>query len=277
MNRTIVFAAVAATCGLSLMAAGTNAVKKASKASLREKLAEMTPAEQEAFKSRMAMKRFGGWIVKPGTGAGQIAYVNATKRVDDAFLGKALLDLEDLLQCKFLAQKTDAVITLENVARETVRTKAAAAIFLVESDVMPSLLVAPESDWAIVNVTPLAKDGPDEAKFRMRLEKEIWRAFGFLCGAAYSNSQSCVMNPVEDIEDLDLLRGKYICPEPQVSIRKQLTKIGVKPYYRTTYLAACREGWAPQPTNEFQKAIWEKAHALPKNPMKIEFDPKKGK
>ena len=34
---------------------------------------------------------------------------------------------------------------------------------------------------------------------------------------------------------------------------------------------------APAPTNEFQKAVWDKVHAIPQNPMKIEFDPKKGR
>ena len=44
-----------------------------------------------------------------------------------------------------------------------------------------------------------------------------------------------------------------------------------------TYKEACEEGWAPAPTNEIQKAIWDKVRATPKNPMKIEFDPKKGR
>jgi len=37
------------------------------------------------------------------------------------------------------------------------------------------------------------------------------------------------------------------------------------------------EGWAPAPTNEYQKIVWDKVHAIPQKPMKIEFDPKKGR
>ena len=41
-----------------------------------------------------------------------------------------------------------------------------------------------------------------------------------------------------------------------------------------TYKRACREGWAPTPTNDVQRAIWEKVHAIPDKPLTIEFDPK---
>jgi len=56
-----------------------------------------------------------------------------------------------------------------------------------------------------------------------------------------------------------------------------LKALGVKPAEKTTYRKACREGWAPAPTNEVQQAIWDKVHQIPANPMKIEFDPKKGR
>ena len=47
--------------------------------------------------------------------------------------------------------------------------------------------------------------------------------------------------------------------------------------YKVTYKDACEAGWASKPTNIWQKAIWDKVHTTPKNPMKIEFDPKKGR
>ena len=58
---------------------------------------------------------------------------------------------------------------------------------------------------------------------------------------------------------------------------KYMEKCGVTPLRIATYRQACREGWAPAPTNDVQKAIWDKVHAIPKSPMKIEFDPKKGR
>ena len=59
--------------------------------------------------------------------------------------------------------------------------------------------------------------------------------------------------------------------------RTYMEPLGVKPSILVPYRRACEEGWAPAPTNEYQKAIWDKVHAAPKNPMKIEFDPKKGR
>ena len=43
----------------------------------------------------------------------------------------------------------------------------------------------------------------------------------------------------------------------------------------STYKKACEEGWAPNPTNEFQKAIWDKVHELPTEPIKIKPEEKK--
>jgi hypothetical protein len=61
------------------------------------------------------------------------------------------------------------------------------------------------------------------------------------------------------------------------SINENLQALGMASERKVPYVKACKEGWAPAPTNEFQKAIWDKVHSTPKNPMKIEFDPKKGK
>ena len=44
---------------------------------------------------------------------------------------------------------------------------------------------------------------------------------------------------------------------------------------RTVYRKACEEGWAPQPTNDVQKAIWDKVHAMPTEPLKIKPETKK--
>jgi hypothetical protein len=59
--------------------------------------------------------------------------------------------------------------------------------------------------------------------------------------------------------------------------QRHLKAIGITKKVVKTYLDACEEGWAPAPTNDVQKAIWDKVHAAPKNPMKIEFNPKKGR
>ena len=45
----------------------------------------------------------------------------------------------------------------------------------------------------------------------------------------------------------------------------------------SSYRDACHKGWAPPPANDIQQQIWDEIRAIPANPMKIEFDPKKGR
>lgn len=243
----------------------------------KERFAAMSPKEQEEYRWRKAMKRFGGWVTKEGSGKGQVAFVDTTKRLPEGWLAKAIYEIEDLIECTMVAQTSTNTVTVANADKELLRTHAGAAIFLVEDKTLPTMLVAPESDWAILNLAALSEGNPDEKTFLFRVEKEVWRTFGHLCGAAESSMGGCVLAPVNTIEDLDAIPSKFICPEPMNSLRRHLDHIGVKPYYRTTYMEACREGWAHQPTNEYQQAIWDKIHQIPDQPLKVKFDPAKAK
>jgi len=265
--KTLIIAALAVATGLTAFAKFTPEQQAAIKAG-KEKIAKLSPEERAARRAQREMKHFGGFIIKEGSGSGRVAYVNATKRVDAKWLADELAEIEDLLGITLAVVPSDAKVTVANAGKELLRSKSEMAVFLVEDDALPVMLVAPESDWAILNVAALAKDGPDDKKFRERLAKEIWRVFGNLCGAADSE-MGCVLSPVNTIEDLDALPTKYICPEPMNPIRNHLRHSGVKPYRRATYKEACREGWAPQPTNEFQKAIWDQTHAAPTKPLVI--------
>ena len=60
-------------------------------------------------------------------------------------------------------------------------------------------------------------------------------------------------------------------------MQKMWNRFGVSKERRVPYRVACQQGWAPAPTNDYQKAVWEEVHAVPSDPMKIEFDPKKGR
>ena len=84
------------------------------------------------------------------------------------------------------------------------------------------------------------------------------------------------MAAIKEPKDLD----KMLEAAPVDAIQRAIESLkvyGVTPQEMSTYKKACQEGWAPAPTNEYQKAVWDKVHAAPKNPMKIEFDPKKGR
>ncbi len=140
-----------------------------------------------------------------------------------------------------------------------------------------TILVAPEQAWAVVSTAALSKDAPSEAVLADRVQKEIWRALALILGASNSKTQPCVMRQINTLQDLDAVQTKMPSPAPFPMMSAVASKLNVSRVYTATYKKACQEGWAPAPTNDIQKAIWDQVHAVPKNPMKIEFDPKKGR
>ena len=242
----------------------------------KERFAALSPEEQSKVRAERMMKRFGGMLTKPNTGSGSVAYVNCTKSVSSDFLKKITKEIEDLLSIKIHVKESSITPQMEGMSKAVLKSGSEVAIFIVENDLYPTLLVAPESEWAIINIAQLSKDNPDKVKLLQRITKQVWRSFGFLCGAADSQTVGCTMKPVSTLDELDGI-GQYICPEPLPSIVSHLKHLGVKPIVTVTYRQAVREGWAPPPTNEYQKAIWNKIHAMPTAPIKILPETKKVK
>ena len=154
--------------------------------------------------------------------------------------------------------------------------KAAYSILIAESDECPGLCVMPEERIAIINAKRYL-GGKDPLAPETRLIKEVWRALGFVGGIGYAPYQNDVLQPVYNLMELDALVYQVMQPMNFQKMYGQMAKFDVKRARHIPYKLAVMEGWAPAPTNEYQKAIWDKVHAAPKNPMKIEFDPKKGR
>lgn len=159
-----------------------------------------------------------------------------------------------------LAGKRDA----EAVARVTVVSKADA----------PMLICAPDEGWAEVNVRPLADDGANDFILRTRLQKTVMRAMCYALGCGNSSVQPCVMTEVNASADLDKL-AKVMSPETMGKVFCTARNRGGLPRQYASYRKACQEGWAPQPTNDIQKAIWDKVHEMPTAPLKIKPETKK--
>ena len=140
----------------------------------------------------------------------------------------------------------------------------------------PALAVYPEERIGLVNADRL-KGGEDPAAPEVRVSKEIWRAMGFIGGVGFSQHENDMMQPYYTLKELDGNIHAYIQPMNMAKMGRFWKRFGVKKEARVPYLVACQEGWAPAPTNDVQKAIWDKVHAVPATPMKIEFDPKKGR
>ena len=144
-----------------------------------------------------------------------------------------------------------------------------ATLFIIDDARYPMSLLAPEARWAVVNVAQLKCE--KTPYFEARVHKETFRALALLAGAAGSKYDHCITGCVTKPEDLDNLAEIKMPVEMKDRFAKHLPGYGIVPGRKTTYLHACREGWAPAPTNEFQKAIWEKVHAIPDKPIKIRY------
>lgn len=170
-------------------------------------------------------------------------------------------------------------VAVEVVGRgEDPATKVGAFVTLAEQgEKVPALLCAPEDYWSTVNVTRLLAGEPDEATLKSRIVKELWRALAYALGAANSPQQPCVMRPISRAGDLDLHKVAALTPQPLMAMHGTINQLDFAKGGQVTYRRACEEGWAPAPTNDVQKAVWDKVHQMPKKPIGIEYDPKKGR
>ena len=139
------------------------------------------------------------------------------------------------------------------------------------------LVIMPDNAIAIVDVKALSADKPGKTLLETRLSKEIWRGLVYALGGGNTYVQNCVMKQVSSLKGLDAIPSRTACPDAYLRIAESARTIGLNPLRRVTYRQACREGWAPAPSNDVQKAVWEQIHQIPDKPITIEYDPKKDK
>jgi hypothetical protein len=242
MKRIVVCAALAAS------ALAADAAKKAS--------------EEDYVRSE------GGLVLEPNTQKGEIAYVDCQSSAKGEWIAES---------AEYFRRESKFKVTVGRGSFDLRSPRLAGdmTLFVVDDPSMPSVLVAPESRWAVVNVAPLKSD--KEPFFRARVLKELSRGFAMLCGASDSQFPGALTSAITKTADLDRHTDHRLPVDLFSRFRRYMRAFGVTPGNIETYETACCQGWAPPPTNDLQKAIWDRVHAIPRNPMKIEFDPKKGR
>lgn len=227
--------------------------------------------------SRMAsLVRSGGTVREAGSAKGMFVILNAQKAVLEKELHAACAVIDRDAHVQF-AVKPGADVTVANVKGKITKAGGTVGLALVESDELPSLVTAPESGWSIVNVKALKTPSADAEVLAKRVRCEILRGFAFVVGGAYVSHGDFLMRDVKAPEDLDETRREGFGIEVSRHIDTYSHLYGITPWRQASYRKACREGWAPAPTNDYQKAIWNEIHALPSNPIKIKYDPKRDK
>lgn len=214
------------------------------------------------------MKRVGGFLTPPYNGS-YCYIVDAQSRVGDDAFDWVVGQLHQVLGLPFRKEKRAAFDAGQTNGLE----KAGAVISIVDVPNQPSLLIAPEDGWAQVNMAALVKDSPSPEVLGVRAKKELWRAFIILFGGGNSRFHDDLMRPVTSLKDLDSSPNLVSSPEPFNAVTEGARARGITPLYRATYKRACKEGWAPAPTNDYQKAVWEQVKADkergPTNPITI--------
>lgn len=261
-------------CALAVCAMTLAVVAADKKSSLPSKpLDQMTPEEREARRAEVMERRlrhFGENMVKPGSLKGKIAIVNGQKTVDKAELTKVV----DAV-CKF--NKYDFVLTDDSGDAATPMNAGAkmkelgvdVAVFVIECDKCENMmLVAPEAGWAIVNATAVCKGAANDTFKAARMRKMVLRAYYAAGGAMCSKYPGSLMCAISSPSDLDKL-GELAPVDVIARTKDALEHRGVTPEIKSFYRRACEEGWAPQPTNDIQRAIWNEVNAAPTNPIKI--------
>ena len=233
---------------------------------------EPSAAEREAMKQER-IARIGGLLPRPGTPSGRIVFANCQSAVPEADLRET--QERNSSKIRGVCHWTNGVaVTAASASAVRKAMNADFAVFIVDDASLPMSLVALEARWAFVNVAPLKGDGVGEDLVRHRTKNELARIYGVLCGGVSSRFKSKLVNQVDSPEDLNGCTDE-LPVDITANMMQYVESRGCKPVRLVPYTRACQEGWAPAPTNDVQKAIWDKVHALPTEPIKIKPETKK--
>jgi len=227
--------------------------------------------EKSAKRSRRSREYTGGFVMRPAEGKA-IRFANAQSAVAENVLQSAAREISRAVGIDIVVSKLDDANANPASLRDG-NTAAAVIVRATKDSPAPTMVVAPEDAWAVLDVGALARDGATAEVLAERVRKELWRTTAIMLGASDSTFRPCLLEPVHSLAQLDALKAKQVCPEPYGSIQRNAKDLGCGSPVYTTYRQACQEGWAPAPTNDIQKAIWEQVKADkergPTNPITI--------
>ena len=288
MKMTAVIA-VAAICG-SVRAAGDGKTAEDELAEINKKIAEMVAAAPKgphggkiiSPELKALMDRRSGGLVYPKTNGKALLIVDARGGEDDGFVDEFDNGLKRSFYLNVATSRRPIAKDADHYATATAfkTDKCPAVLMIVDADNKPTLAVYPEDAAGVVNAARL-KDS-DAVKYKERLAKEVWRGMalslgGFAMTAPNGRIVKSILSPVYSTKDLDVMAAKSLSPHQCNAIYESVSAIGLQAAKPVTYKMACRQGWAPAPTNSIQRAIWNEVFSVPDNPIKIEYDPKRGK
>ena len=221
-------------------------------------LSQMTP-EEKAAHMKLVQEKTGGFLDIESKG--KIVVVNAQKRISADAVRKSATELGNVL--KLTVDYTEGELAMYRVP-----DGATGALVVGDSADLPMSVVAAEKSWGLLNVAPLATD--DAAKLDKRFRMEFIRVATFAFGQSLSQFTGSPLQTIKDAEGLDSVITDGYTYDTVTMMLKNLGALGMTQKRKTSYRRACMEGWAPAPTNDVQKKVWNEVLAMPDKPIKIQ-------
>ena len=248
-------------------------------------LAILVSVDSFAETNKVARRRRPAHAVKPSGGlifseikGNAVNIVNFDNSASDKVLNDSIKDIKLHIRVplKLVAAPKDANITNE-VASLLKKDDVSAVIALSNCKCVEFFKYDEAKKVVYVNVEALKADGAAVTVAENRLNKQIWRAIGAILNAGEPTMGTSIIKRADTVKELDAITGRTPDPMQHNRMVGTMEKLGMKMIKAGTYRSACQQGWAPAPKTEEQKKIWNEIHATPKNPIKITFDPKKGR
>lgn len=190
----------------------------------------------------------GGEVERPNSGEGTVVYVNAQKRVPKEWIAANAAYFRDKSRYNVIVE--DGTFDLNSP-----KVHGKASIFVVDDPKLPMTLLASEEHWVMVNVAKIVCEKPQF--FRARAGKLLSRGFCFVLGATDSQYMLAATGCMNKAEDLDAVPDYRVPVDLVARFKRYGRAMGLKPFEVATYRQACKDGWAPSPTNDVQKDIWD--------------------
>lgn len=228
------------------------------------------------FKGNPILKLTGGKILRPGAKQGEVAFFNLQNAIPSDAFSVFAKHIGTMLHIKSDVKTINVKEGFNEYKKVFKESGAQFAVFIIDNPLSEdSMIVYPENRYSVVNISPLRANGGEGVFLTERAKKQVARAFFYVAGAASTAVDGNLMSAFPSLQDLDKIPSDAIPVEVIGRVGEYLPRMGCETKTFTTYRKACQEGWAPAPTNEYQKAIWDKVHAMPTAPIKIKPETKK--
>lgn len=216
--------------------------------------------KEEAIEGhRKLVESVGGMVERPASGP-SVLFVDEQATLDADAVSTAIGDLTKKMRLRNVVIHGSPLPSPSALHTNYLAdAEIAAVICICNIHEAPALSIYPELRAAAINVAALKDD--DMALTAERLRKELWRGFGFVFGGGYTVAYpKAALRPISSsLAELDRNECVSISIDSMQSINKVMERWGMTPIKRTSYKRAVEEGWAPTPTNNIQKTIWEEA------------------